>query len=149
MFDSNRQLFEAEAVANQNKRLERVFLEAIQASGSEIRGQVAELSADLGKASREERSGLIDRWQLSNREEVLEISGIMSRLARKNQYRRIQESVLHSLYFPQLGDRHARIVKLIQLLLTGSSSGTSVKKCHGRTLSTGYPTLTAISLATG
>ena len=84
VFDSNRQLFEVEAAANKHKRLERRLLEVIQASESEIRGQVAELSAYLGKASREERSGFIDRWQLSNRKEVLEISGIMSRVAREN-----------------------------------------------------------------
>lgn len=126
MFDSNRQLFEIEAVANQNKRLERLLLEAIQASESEIRGQVAELSANLGNASREERSGFIDRWQLSNRKEVLEISGIMSRVARENQHRRTQESVLHCLDFRNSEIVMTGLLKLIQLLLTESSSGVSV-----------------------
>ena len=62
VFDSNRKLFEVEAAANRHKRLKRRLLEMIQASEPEIRGQLAELSACLGKASREEESGFIDRW---------------------------------------------------------------------------------------
>lgn len=111
MFNSNRQLFEVEAVAKKDKHLEKLLLEAIRVAGSEIRGQIAELSANLDKASRKERSGIIDQWQISNRGEVLELSGIMSRVAREDQHKKIQELVLHSLYFPQLRDRHARIVE--------------------------------------
>ena len=108
---SERQLLQANAYVDQNKSLENRILEAIRDSTSELREQIDELSKSLDKASSNGRYGVIDEWHDRNQSDIVELSGTFSGLAREDEHTRIVGLFLHSLNFPQLKERHTRIIE--------------------------------------
>ena len=78
---------------------------------SELRKQIAEISVSLSKASPKSRYWVIDEWHNRNQSDIIKLSGTFSGLAREDEHTRTVGLVLHSLNFPQLKERHSRIIE--------------------------------------
>ena len=61
----------------------------------------------------EQRRQVVDKWQTENPERVIlqDLSEEVFRAMEEEKARTIQDKMLHSLYFPQLKERHSRIPK--------------------------------------
>lgn len=94
-----------------NQRLEKFILGAIEQSDSRVGSHFAELSKSLQKTSNKKRRRAMNEWQVEYKMDILEVSGEWSAVAEEENHLRIEKLILHSLDFPQRKERHATIAE--------------------------------------
>ncbi|MCJ1384760.1 hypothetical protein MMC17_007878 [Xylographa soralifera] len=107
-------------VLDSQKQMEINIIHAVQQSRSKVEAQVDQLSADLNNLStslnnlspgerQEKRQETISTWQIANKEDLIQLLNNLSKLESDKTRKRVAHLMMHSLYFPQIQERHSRI----------------------------------------
>lgn len=92
-----------------SKEIETAILNAIQKSAASLGQDFAAFSATMQKSSEAQLRTVMNVWQRNNQNLLADVSEDLSEAARHDKHERVKTSLLHSLYFPQLEERHAAI----------------------------------------
>jgi len=92
-----------------SKELELAILNAIKKSAASLGQDFAAFSATIQKSSEAQLRTAMNIWQRNNQNLLADVSEDLSEAARNDKNERVRKSMLHSLYFPQLEERHAAI----------------------------------------
>jgi len=92
-----------------SKEIETAILNAIQKSAASLGQDFAAFSATMQKSSEAQLRTVMNVWQRNNENLLAEVSEDLSEAARHDKNERVKISLLHSLYFQQLEERHAAI----------------------------------------
>lgn len=92
-----------------SKEIETAILNAIQKSAADLGQDWAAFSATMQKSSEAQLRTVMDVWQRNNESLLDAVSEDLSEAARHDKHEHVRILLLHSLYFPQLEERHAAI----------------------------------------
>ena len=110
MLSSNRQNENFDDLMLKNYQLEANILAAVQISEGRLKDQIKYLRSLLERSKNEgERLEVMEGWEARNSHEVSGLSERLSSLSSEKKRQTIREKVLHSLYFPEVNERLARI----------------------------------------
>lgn len=108
-FQRQQQEFDTTSLLYGSKELEIAILNAIQKSAASLGQDFAAFSATMQKSSEAQLRTVMNVWQGNNQNLLADVSEDLSEAARHEKFERVKSSLLHSLYFPQLEERHAAI----------------------------------------
>jgi len=95
-----------------SKEIEIAILNAIQKSAASLGQDFAAFSATMQKSSEAQLRTVMDVWQRNNQNLLADVSEDLSEAARHDKSEHVKNSLLHSLYFPQLAG-HAWAIVLV------------------------------------
>ena len=111
MFQRQQQEADIIRLSDDSKALETAILNAIRKPAASLGQVFAAFSATMQKSLEAEAQlrTVMSIWQGNNQHFLADVSRDLSEAARNDQNDRIRKLLLHSLYFPELEERHAAI----------------------------------------